>query len=140
MPRLKHRVPSYRLHKRSKQAVVTLDGRDFYLGPHGSEVSRREYDRLVGIWQANGRRLPPASAEHSGTSINEIILAFMQHARTHYRRPDGTLTNEITAYRSALRIVKRLYGREPAVEFGPRALITIREEMISKGWVRSNIN
>ena len=140
MPRLKHRVPSYRLHKRSKQAVVTLDGRDFYLGPHGSEVSRREYDRLVGIWQANGRRLPPASAEHAGTSINEIILAFMRHAKTHYRRPDGTLTNEITAYRSALRIVKRLYGREAAVIFGPRALITVREEMISKGWARTNIN
>ena len=110
MPRLKHRVPSYRHHKRSKQAVVTLDGRDFYLGPYDSEASRREYDRLVGIWQANGRRLPAASAEYAETSINEIILAFMRHAKTHYRRPDGTVTNEITAYRSALRIVKCLYG------------------------------
>lgn len=140
MPRLKRRVPSYRHHKRSKQAVVTLDGRDFYLGPYDSEASRREYDRLVGIWQANGRRLPAVSAEHAETSINEIILAFMRHAKTHYRRPDGTVTNEITAYRSALRIVKCLYGRETAVTFGPRALIVVREEMVRKGWVRTNIN
>jgi hypothetical protein len=33
-------VPAYRLHRRSGQAVVTLDGRDFYLGIHGSPESR----------------------------------------------------------------------------------------------------
>jgi len=29
-------LPSYRLHKPSGRGVVTLDGRDIYLGPHGS--------------------------------------------------------------------------------------------------------
>lgn len=52
------RIPSYRRHKHSGQAVVTLDGRDFYLGPWRSKVSRTEYDRLIGEWLANGRRLP----------------------------------------------------------------------------------
>ena len=37
-------VPSYRKHKASGQAVVTLSGRDVYLGPHGSQVSKDEYD------------------------------------------------------------------------------------------------
>ena len=37
-------VPSYRLHKASGQAVVTLCGRDLYLGPHGSPESRSKYD------------------------------------------------------------------------------------------------
>ena len=30
------RAPRYRLHKRTSQAVVTIDGNDIYLGKHGS--------------------------------------------------------------------------------------------------------
>ena len=40
MPRLKRRVPSYRLHKRSGQAVVDLNGHDHHRGPYGTQVSR----------------------------------------------------------------------------------------------------
>ena len=36
--------PSYRLYKRAGQAAVTLDGRDFYLGRHGTKVSLDAYD------------------------------------------------------------------------------------------------
>jgi len=43
----KARIPAYRLHKHSGQAVVTIRGRDNYLGQYGSESSRREYDRLI---------------------------------------------------------------------------------------------
>jgi hypothetical protein len=52
--------------KGSGQAVVTLDGRDFYLGPSGSVASRAEYDRLIGEWMANGRAPPPAGAAPGG--------------------------------------------------------------------------
>ena len=66
MPRLTNSVPKYRKHRASRQAVVTLDGRDFYLGPHGTKASKREYDRVVGEWQANGRTLP---TEHRTRAI-----------------------------------------------------------------------
>ena len=36
-------TPSYRLHRPTNKAVVTLNGRDFYLGPYGSPESRAEY-------------------------------------------------------------------------------------------------
>lgn len=36
MTHQRERIPSYRLHKASGQAVVTLDGRDHYLGVHDS--------------------------------------------------------------------------------------------------------
>ena len=48
------RVPSYRLHKPSGQAVVTLDGRDFYLGAYGTPASKAEYD-----WPAPRRLVQP---------------------------------------------------------------------------------
>ena len=45
MPRT--RIPKYRKHKPSKLAVVSLGGRDIYLGKYGTKESREEYARLV---------------------------------------------------------------------------------------------
>ena len=42
MPRLVHENPAYRHHKKSGNAVVTLDGRDRYLGPWKSKESREK--------------------------------------------------------------------------------------------------
>ena len=41
------KVPSYRLHKASGQAVVVLNGTSIYLGPFDSPESRARYDRVV---------------------------------------------------------------------------------------------
>ena len=51
MPRHKNgSVPGYRKHRPTGQAVVTLSGQDFYLGPHGTKTSQAEYDRVVAEW------------------------------------------------------------------------------------------
>jgi len=55
------RVPIYWWHKASGQAVVTLDGRDYYLGAFGSPESRAEYERVTGEWL---RVLPGAGPIH----------------------------------------------------------------------------
>jgi hypothetical protein len=46
------RTPTYRKHKGSGQAVVTLNGRDIYLGKYGTKASRDEYNRSIGEWLA----------------------------------------------------------------------------------------
>ncbi len=48
MPELKNCVPSYRRHKRSGQAAITLNGHDHYLGQYGTAKSRSLYERLIG--------------------------------------------------------------------------------------------
>jgi site-specific DNA recombinase len=79
------RVPSYRRHKQSGQAVVTLsDGfggrRDVLLGKFGTAESRKEYARIISEWEAAGRRLPPKGAEGSALdlTVNELCLAFQR--------------------------------------------------------------
>jgi len=47
MPRLKNRLPSYRLHKASGNAAVTLDGKGHYLGRHGTKASQREFEQFL---------------------------------------------------------------------------------------------
>jgi len=148
------KVPSYRLHKQSGQAVVTLtDGmgtrRDVLLGRYGTPESRAEYARVLTEWEASGHRLPAKSAEPSAPnlSVNELLLAFWQHAEQHYRRPDGTPTSEIDCLRAALRPLRQLYGHTPVKEFGPLALRAVRQQMIEsvgkrtqRPWCRRTIN
>ena len=52
MPR-QSRIPSYRLHKPSGQSVVTLNGKDHYLGKHGPAESQTAYERIVAEWLSN---------------------------------------------------------------------------------------
>ncbi len=64
MPRLVHQVPKYRKHRTSGQAVVTIAGKDHYLGPHGTKASRMLYDRLVAEYLSAGRHvIEPAKAQ-----------------------------------------------------------------------------
>ena len=46
MSRPKSLIPVYRRHS-SGQARVTINGRDYLLGPHGTKASKIEYDRIT---------------------------------------------------------------------------------------------
>jgi len=131
------RIPSYRQHKPSGQAVVTLNGKDHYLGPWGSDLSRNEYDRLVCEWLANGRRLP--NSEANDITIVELIAGYLKFAKSYYAS-DRDTTSEYTCLRDALRPVRQLYGETLANDFGPLALKAVRQKMIDRGWCRTHIN
>src|SRR5262249_46647132 len=122
-------VPSYRLHKQSGQAVVTLrdalgNRRDVLLGKYGTAKSRRAYARVIAEWEANGRRLPACSAEPSAPdlTVNEMLLHYCRWAEGHYRDADGNLSRELENVALALRPLRKLYGHTTAREFGPLAL------------------
>lgn len=138
MPRTTPRTPAYRRHKPSGQAVVTLNGRDHYLGPYGTKTSHNEYDRLIAEWLAGGRRLGGQGT--CDLAVVELINDYRKHAETYYRRPDGSPGDEVKSIRLAMLALRRLYGRTPAAEFGPRALKAVREAMIRDGWCRGYVN
>ena len=52
MARPKAKAPA-RCYHISGQSVVTIAGRDFYLGPHDSPESIARYAVLIGIYQRN---------------------------------------------------------------------------------------
>ena len=137
---MSNRLPKYRHHKPSGQAVVTLGGHDHYLGRWQSPESRAEYDRRIGEWLASGRQRPPRESDPNGLLLNEVILAYWRHAVAYYRHADGTPTSETDAIRLALRPLKRLYGHTPAAAFDSLALEALREEMIRGGRCRNRVN
>ena len=140
MPRLVNRAPKYRKHKASGQAIVTIGGRDHYLGPHGTKASKAEYDRIVGEWQANGRQLPKSATE---TTVVELCAAFLAHAKTHYVK-NGQPTAELAGMKVCLRHLREHCGQAAVSEFGPLALKAVRQRMIesnnSRQYVNQNVN
>lgn len=141
MPRQRSSTPTYRFHKQSGQAVcdfydpVTGVKRCVSLGKWQSPESKLAHARIVAEVAA-GR---PAGAS-AGLTLNEMFVAFLKHAEEHYRRPDGTRTNELTNFRHAIKVARGLYGSTPAAEFGPLALKAVRNQMVSIGWARKTIN
>jgi integrase len=140
MPRLVHRFPAYRHHKASGQAVVTLGGKDVYLGPHGTELSKANYDRALAEWLAGGRSPSRrSSVAQAGLTVGELIVRYWTFARRHYRR-DGEPTRELDNIRDALRPLCDHYRHLGADRFGPVALKTVRQAMIDAGLARTTIN
>lgn len=143
MPRKSRHIPSYRLHKPSGQARVIIDHEHIYLGKFGTPESQENYDRVIAEWLARKQRPPasPAAAQLSSRliTVNELILAFWQHAQQRYIK-NGQPTSEIRSFRAALRPVRQLYGREPVTNFGPLALVACRLKLIEAGYCRRRIN
>jgi integrase len=137
MRRQSKSVPKYCKHRASGQAVVTLNGRDHYLGPHGTRASKINYDRLIGEWLVSGRQ--PLLAESDGLTVVEAIARYWRHAKAHYVK-NGRPTGEQHGIRSALRFVRELYGDTPAAEFSPIALKAVRARMVDAGLCRNSVN
>jgi integrase len=116
-------IPSYTRHKASGQAVVRLNGIDFYLGPWNTPQSRTEYNRVISEWLARGRQLPERPAD---MLVKELIRGYHIHL-------EATLPKIEVRHIQALRTVKELYGESPVQSFGATAFKAIRLKMIEAG-------
>ncbi len=142
------RIPSLRLHKASGQAVVTVKGRDFYCGKHGTPEAEQAYRRVIAEVTAHGAQIvrhhgvPSASRRPMQTvgrsliTINELLLAYVEHAQIAYRPP----SRELEPIKVISREVRGLFGTTAAADFGPLSLKTIRQEWIDRGLCRKFIN
>ena len=129
------RIPTYRRHKQSGQAIVTLPNglggrRDILLGKYGTAASRAEYARVIAEWEANSRHLLQTVATFADLTVSEVIARFWPHAEQHYRHLDGTPTNELDDFKYSLRPLNQFYGHTAAKDFGPLALKAVRQKMI----------
>ena len=113
MPRLFHRPPKYRLHKTTKQAVVSFFGKHIYLGPYGSQRSHQRYQELLKDWERkrDQQQVPPHADSNkdlpnsddvvasitastlrekrlagSPITISELILVYRRHTKSYYRK------------------------------------------------------
>lgn len=137
-------VPTYRLHKQSGQAVVTLNYRDHLLGAFGSTESKAAYHELVARWLKHGRQpldlqLHDHQSKSSAVTVTALCDTFQRHADEYYAAPDKR-TNAAFMFKLILRDVRDLFGTSPADDFSPSKLKAVRDRWIKRGYVRSAIN
>jgi integrase len=144
MPRPRKTIPSYLPHKQSGRARAVWTDR----------TGVRQYRLLPGLYDSPESRAAFAqllleldAAPHAtrtpdpvGVTVNEVLLAYVEHAERHYRGPDGFPTDEVRQIKVACRIVRELYGTIPVVEFGPLALKAVRQRFVAAGWSRKTVN
>src|SRR3954453_24214309 len=105
MPSKTRKVPSYRLHRPTGQAVVRLDGRDHYLGKFDTPTSHERYHRLIAEWLSAGFTAHPSGPATPlvDVTVSQLVLAYWRHCQTYYRQPDGTAASELDNIKLALR-------------------------------------
>jgi len=129
--------PSYRLHKASGQAVVTIDGRDVYLGPWQSPESRLRYERAISAWMA-GKDAPAPQAAPEDCTVAELCLFYLREAEQRYQK-NGKATSELVNVKRAIRCLRELYADLPAKQFSPLKLKACRDKLIKDGLCRTNV-
>jgi integrase len=131
---MSQKPPKYALHKATGQARVRINGKSIYLGPYGSEESRRRYDELVAD-MLKGR----LNVSSHKLTIAQLSIAFVKFARTYYVK-NGRITSEVSNIQTALRPLVKTHGRCLVAEFGPAKLKQARDLMIQNGIVRKSVN
>jgi integrase len=133
-----HKLPSYRLHKATGQAVVVHKGRSYYLGKFGTPESRIAYDLVLTdilarrSSTASPPPTPPESAPPAAGApllVSELVLSYWQFATGYYVK-NGRPTGELHPLRSALRLLRRHYGDLSVTTFGPLAIRELQQAMI----------
>lgn len=86
------RIPAYRNHKASGQAVATIRGRDVYLGPFRSPASHAANRRAIREWlgscdsQAAAVPAGPEPPAPNEITVVEVIARYLRFGKVYYRR------------------------------------------------------
>lgn len=138
MPRQKSPLPAYRYHI-SGQARVDLDGKTYYLGPHGSTESWARYHALLAEYNANGQRMPverPVHQAETKLTVRCVTAEFRQQLDAKYPRNPSRAGH----FRNLCRMLEEQFGDVAVDEFGPRRLCALRDEMVAAGNCRRYVN
>lgn len=126
--------PTYRYHKARNCAVVTIHGKNYYLGEFGSPESKQLYAQLITEKWADA--LPPdiPAIGASVALVDDLIARYMtKHVVNFYVDRDGKPSERQCHIRLALRPLHELFGQTPVNTFGPKRLKLVRERLISLG-------
>jgi integrase len=141
MPKLRNKLPSYCRHKASGQAVVTLDGRDRYLGTYGTQESYSNYEQLVAKWLAMQKTPEVCSTGclFDDLRVCELLAAYLDFAKSYYVK-NGRQTGEYVNLIHAVEPLTQLFSESRVSDFRPRDLKVVRQMMVDNDLSRKVIN
>ncbi|KAA5546028.1 tyrosine-type recombinase/integrase [Roseiconus nitratireducens] len=159
MARPKAKAPARRYHI-SGQSVVTIAGRDFYLGKHDSPESIARYAALITVYQQNGLSLPDdfdptsldahvalllgvsapqAAATHQTDQpilVRHVTGLFREHIAEKYKNTPS----EKSRHDKLCDRLDKQFGDVAAEQFGPVKLKAFRKTLVDEGFARKYVN
>ncbi len=126
MPRRRSALPKLCLHKPSGRAVMFVNRRPVYLGKYDTPEAREAYGELIAKL-CKGETLEAAQANQSpaGLKLVDLLLKYATEELPRFSR------DEKHCQRSAIRILRQLFGETNAVDFGPLKLRIVRDAMVA---------
>ena len=124
------KLPSYRLHKSSNQAICRILGRTYYLGEFGTKESQDKFNRLIAEYLTN----PSFGVEKCRQSVAESVVAFLKHAESYYG------ASELFNFRRALTPLIELYADLNISEFGIEQFKAVRDYWVKRDAARVYAN
>ena len=129
------RKPVYGNHKGS--ARTTANGKRVYLGVYGSPESKAAFEKIMADWEAaHAERRPTVNVD---LTVSRLAVLFLKHAEAEYRR-DGKPTGEAANFRHALRSMNNLFHGVRVIDFGPKKLKQLQQQMVEEGLAQQTIN
>lgn len=127
-------APSYRLHKSTGQARVTINGKTYYLGKYGSDASRQLYKLLLADkWAMPGATAPATPPDlDQEITISMLVVEFAKYAKRKYGD-----SSEWRQIQIVLRFIRETYGHLPPAEFGPLRFENYRQSLADQGLSRA---
>lgn len=131
------RKPVYGLHAASGNARTTVNGKRVYLGEYNSPESIAAFDKIMADWEtAHVERRPSVDV---ALTVSRLAVLFLKHADKEYRR-DGIPTGETANFRHALQSMKNLFHGVRVIDFGPKKLKQLQQQMVKDGLAQQTIN
>jgi integrase len=125
------KLPSYRLHKASNQAITRIAGRTYYLGEFGSEESKNKFNQLVASYLTD----PNFGIEKGRQSIAEAVIAYLKHAEVYYRAG-----SEFVGMRDSCKPLVELFASVHLSDFGIAQFKSCRQYWIDRKCSRQYVN
>lgn len=120
----------------SGQARIKVRGRPIYLGLFRSKASYRRYQEELDRWTREPEGdVPRAATAARVKTVAQLVARFLTEGAADYRKADGTMKREWSAFPAALRPLLALHGKTPVEDFRAKALRQVQEAMASGSWM-----
>lgn len=128
------KLPEVRLHKRSGNGRVFINGREYWVGPFGSPEAKARYEELIAAFVTSGGQSVEAAApprapapQAAELTVAELAVKWLRHIQT--TRPDFKKSSIWHGALAASRAI-RPFGTMPVSAFGSRALLDVQRHLI----------
>jgi hypothetical protein len=114
------------------------DGRQVWFGHKTNPQSAQKYAAFITAIQS-GEPVAVITAT-SRPTINDVCLRFLTEHCQRYRGSDGKPSAEVRCLKGVTKLLRELFGRTVADDFGMLELRAVRQRKIDSGWSRQFVN